>query len=35
MTVFQSLTARDFLGQGVGANLSKFDNFGGSAVNEF
>lgn len=35
MAVLQELTDRDFFGGGVGADLSKFGNFGGSAVNEF
>jgi hypothetical protein len=35
MAVLQALTDKDFFGAGVGVNLSKFDNFGGSAVNKF
>lgn len=35
MAVLQAFTNKYFFGAGVGANLSKFDNFGGSAVNEF
>jgi len=34
MAVLQALAGRDFFGVGVGANLSNFDNFGGSAINE-
>lgn len=35
MAVLQALTDRDFFGAGIVVNLSKFDNFCGSAVNEF
>jgi hypothetical protein len=35
MAVLQQFTSKDFFGAGVGVDLSKFDNFGGSAVNKF
>jgi hypothetical protein len=34
MAVLQALAGKDFFGAGVGVDLSKFDNFGDSAVNE-
>lgn len=34
MAVLQALRDKDFFGAGVGVDLSNFDNFGGSAVNE-